>query len=81
LNILNMTPFEREMVMPFSAHDPIDLKNGVLFFDCVNVTFARSLSEYIETHKNIEIISIAPSLWNDSYGAHCMGYIVVSKTK
>jgi hypothetical protein len=79
LDLYNMTPFEREMTLNITPSLPHDLKNGILFFKCYGITFARSLSAYIENHKDIKIISVFPSLWNDGYGAHCGGYIVIIK--
>jgi hypothetical protein len=54
---------------------PVDYKNGVYYFPCNNSTFGNSLSQFIESHKDLEVTAIA---FKDYSG---QGYFVVTKQK
>jgi hypothetical protein len=56
-----------------------DYDNGVLYFGCVDNSFAMSLSKYISDHPNTTILSISGT--NQDFYGEDHGYIVVIKNE
>lgn len=57
----------------------VDYRNGVLYFPCTEDAFANSLSQYRESHSDLDVVSIAGN-GNGTYG-HDQGYFVVVTKK
>lgn len=56
----------------------VDYGNGVFYFDKTKSFFGNTLSSFIKTHPELELVSIAGDGTRGAYGAEA-GYFVVFK--
>lgn len=56
----------------------IDYGNGVFYFDKTESAFGNTLSSFIKTHPDLELVSIAGDATSGAYGSE-KGYFVVFK--
>ncbi|MDD3019794.1 MAG: hypothetical protein PHX61_02285 [Alphaproteobacteria bacterium] len=57
--------------------EPVDYKNGVLYFDCTGEQFTTSLSAWLGKNKKLYVDAIAPHYSSGGLNAGLKGYIVV----
>jgi hypothetical protein len=56
---------------------PLDYKNGVLYFPCVEDAFGNGLSNYLQDHPDLEVTSMSGDGTGSSGYDH--GYFVIMK--
>ena len=56
---------------------PLDYGNGEYYLPCTQATFGHALSAFIETHKNLTIVSFAPDVVVG--GAGQGGYFIITR--
>lgn len=59
--------------------DPVDYKNGVLYFPCIEATFASALSRYKSEHSELRVTAMAGN-GTDSNG-YDRGYFVSTEPR
>ena len=63
------------------AVKPIDMGNGVLYFDTTGSGFSKALSAYLGKHPNHHISAIAPNIEGLGTAIKSFGFFVVVEKK